>query len=173
MVLPQAMAWVQFWFRVFSLKFCGKSKKICGDISQVSPAFCMYVPKVSSSHHQWCRVVPIRYTYSQQMSPVIAFDIAVVAQKVKVHCCYRGPVWSKKVGWWCCCITNRSGWPLELLTELKKEMVTASTNIKPYQLKDFKTLVEYEKWDCELRMSRCGDSWQPTEVRINFAPRPK
>ena len=74
---------------------------------------------------------------------------------------------------WCCCITNRSGWPLELLTELKKEMVTASTNIKPYQLKDFKTLVEYEKWDCELRMSRCGDSWQPTEVRINFAPRPK
>ena len=43
MVLPQAMAWVQYWFRVLSLKFCGKSKKICGDISQVSPAFCMYV----------------------------------------------------------------------------------------------------------------------------------
>ena len=42
MVLPQAMAWVQYWFRVLSLKFCGKSKKICGDISQVSPAFCMY-----------------------------------------------------------------------------------------------------------------------------------
>ena len=43
MVLPQAMAWVQYWFRVLSLKFCGKSKKNCGDISQVSPAFCMYV----------------------------------------------------------------------------------------------------------------------------------
>ena len=42
MVLPQAMAWVQYWFRVLSLKFCGKSKTICGDISQVSPAFCMY-----------------------------------------------------------------------------------------------------------------------------------
>ena len=42
MVLPQAMAWVQYWFRVLSLKFCGKSKKICGDISQLSPAFCMY-----------------------------------------------------------------------------------------------------------------------------------
>ena len=42
MVLPQAMAWVQYWFRVLSLKFCGKSKKNCGDISQVSPAFCMY-----------------------------------------------------------------------------------------------------------------------------------
>ena len=27
MVLPQAMAWVQYWFRVLSLKFCGKSKK--------------------------------------------------------------------------------------------------------------------------------------------------
>ena len=42
MVLPQAMAWVQYWFRVLSLKFCGKSKKKCGDISQLSPAFCMY-----------------------------------------------------------------------------------------------------------------------------------
>ena len=42
MVLPQAMAWVQYWFRVLSLKFCRKSKKNCGDISQVSPAFCMY-----------------------------------------------------------------------------------------------------------------------------------
>ena len=42
MVLPQAMAWVQYWFRILSLKFCGKSKKNCGDISQVSPAFCMY-----------------------------------------------------------------------------------------------------------------------------------
>ena len=44
MVLPQAMAWMQYWFRVLSLKFCGKSKKICGDISPVSPAFSMYVP---------------------------------------------------------------------------------------------------------------------------------
>ena len=43
MVLPQAMAWVQYWFRVLSLKFYGKSKKNCGNISQVSPAFCMYV----------------------------------------------------------------------------------------------------------------------------------
>ena len=31
------------------------------------------------------------------MSPVIAFDIAVVAQKVKVQ--YWGPVWSEKVEW--------------------------------------------------------------------------
>ena len=42
MVLPQAMTWVQYWFRVLSLKFYGKSKKNCGDISQVYPAFCMY-----------------------------------------------------------------------------------------------------------------------------------
>ena len=64
MVLPQAMAWVQYWFRVLSLKFCGKSKKNCGDISQVSPAFCMYaqwfqwpvVPYWTSSiddNHYW------------------------------------------------------------------------------------------------------------------------
>ena len=31
-----------------------------------------------------CTIVHIRYTCSQQMSPVIAFDIALVAQKVKV-----------------------------------------------------------------------------------------
>ena len=39
-----------------------------------------------------------------------------MAQKVKVQC--RGPVWSEKlgVGW----ISNRSGWLLELLTELIK-----------------------------------------------------
>ena len=30
-------------FAFYSLKFCGKSKKNCVDISQVSPAFCMYV----------------------------------------------------------------------------------------------------------------------------------
>ena len=42
MMLPQAIAWVQYWFRVLSLNFCGKSKKICGDISPQSPAFCMY-----------------------------------------------------------------------------------------------------------------------------------
>ena len=35
-----------------------------------------------------CTILHIRYTCSQQMSPVIAFDIAVVAQKVKVQCCY-------------------------------------------------------------------------------------
>ena len=50
MVLPQAMAWVQYWFRVLSLKFCGKSKKNCGDISQVSPAFCMYESRTADSH---------------------------------------------------------------------------------------------------------------------------
>ena len=31
-----------------------------------------------------CTILHIRYTCSQQMSPVIAFDVAVVAQKVKV-----------------------------------------------------------------------------------------
>ena len=43
---------------------------------------------------QWYPVVPIRYTCSQQISPVIAFDIAVVAQKAYVQ--YWGPVWSEK-----------------------------------------------------------------------------
>ena len=32
MVLPQAMAWVRYWFRVLSLKFCGKSKKKIAEI---------------------------------------------------------------------------------------------------------------------------------------------
>ena len=40
-----------------------------------------------------------RYTCSQQMSPVIAFDIAVVAQKVKVQLLYNGRhAKSEKVG---------------------------------------------------------------------------
>ena len=33
----------------------------------------------------FCTILYIRYTCSQQMSSVIAFDIAVVAQKVKVQ----------------------------------------------------------------------------------------
>ena len=33
-----------------------------------------------------CTILHLRYTCSQQMSPVVAFDIAVVAQKVKVQC---------------------------------------------------------------------------------------
>ena len=40
----------------------------------------------------------------------------MVAQKVKVQC--WGLVWSEKVG--CCWVTIRSGWLLELLTELTK-----------------------------------------------------
>ena len=46
-------------------------------------------------HHP---VVPIRYTCSQHMSPVIAFDIAAVAQKVIVQ--NEGPVciWKSGVG---------------------------------------------------------------------------
>ena len=51
--------------------------------------------------------VPTWYTCSQQMSPVIAFDIAVVAQKVKVQ--YWGPVCIWK-SWWWWWISNRSGW---------------------------------------------------------------
>ena len=52
---------------------------------------------------------------------MIAFDIAVVAQKVKVQCCYimADMLNLKKWGW----VTNRSGWLLELLTELTK-MIT-------------------------------------------------
>ena len=53
MVLPQAMAWVQYWFRVLSLKFCRKSKKNCGDISPQSPAFCMYVWQFLTIFNVW------------------------------------------------------------------------------------------------------------------------
>ena len=43
MVLPQAMAWVHYWFCVLSLKFCGKSKKIAGIYPSYPPLFaCMY-----------------------------------------------------------------------------------------------------------------------------------
>ena len=53
-----------------------------------------------------------------------------MAEKVKVQC--WGPVWSEKVGvgwWW---ISNRSGWLLELLTELTKDDQEFFTG-SPYQ----------------------------------------
>ena len=56
------------------------------------------------------------------MSPVIAFDIAVVAQKVKVQCYIMADMLNLKkwvVGGWCW-ISSRSGWLIELLTELIK-----------------------------------------------------
>ena len=55
------------------------------------------------------------------MSPVIAFDIAVVAQKVKVQCCHiMADMLNLKKWVVLVVITNRSGWLLELLTELTK-----------------------------------------------------
>ena len=54
---------------------------------------------------------------------MIAFDIATVAQKVKVQCFYRGPVCSEKVGWVGWCVSSRSGWLFELLTELKMAII--------------------------------------------------
>ena len=73
------------------------------------------VPKMSPSRHQRCPVVPIRYTCSQQISPAIAFDIAVVAQKVKSsiedQCDFKS-------GWWWWWVTNWSEWLLEVLPEL-------------------------------------------------------
>ena len=53
------------------------------------------------------------------MSPVIAFDIAVGAQKVKVQCCciMADMLNLKKWGR----VSSRSGWLLELLTEPNNE----------------------------------------------------
>ena len=64
------------------------------------------------------------------MSPVIAFDIAVVAQKVKVQLLYNGRhAKSEKVGggvgWW---ISSRPGWLLELLTELTNQETNFQCN---------------------------------------------
>ena len=52
------------------------------------------------------------------MSPVIALDIAVVAQKVKVQCYYIMADMLNLKKWGGGCITNRSVWLLELVTEL-------------------------------------------------------
>ena len=47
-----------------------------------------YAPSAVVNDEWYCMVLHgiTRYTCSQQMSPVIAFFIAVVAQKVKVQC---------------------------------------------------------------------------------------
>ena len=50
---------------------------------------------------------------------MIAFDIAVVAQKVKVQCCYIMAEMLNLKKWGGCWVSNRLGWLLELLTELK------------------------------------------------------
>ena len=56
------------------------------------------------------------------MSPVIAFYIAVVAQKVKVQCCFIMADMLNLEKWVVLVvITNRSGWLLELLTELIRQ----------------------------------------------------
>ena len=46
---------------------------------------------------------------------MIAFDLAVVAQEVKVQCCYKmADMLNLKKRW----VSSRSGWLLELPTEL-------------------------------------------------------
>ena len=62
-----------------------------------------------------------KVSISQQLSGVIAFDIAVVAQKVKVANEDRCDL--KKVGcWW---VSSRLGWLLELVTELTRTRTTS------------------------------------------------
>ena len=56
------------------------------------------------------------------MSPVIGFDIAVVAKKVKVQCCYI-MAYMLNLKKWGCLVSSRSGWLLELLTELIKQSI--------------------------------------------------
>ena len=58
----------------------------------------------------------------QQMSPVIAFDIAVVLRKWKSELYNGRHAKSEKVGWCWCWVTYRSGWLLELLTEPTKNI---------------------------------------------------
>ena len=58
---------------------------------------------------------------------MIAFDIAVVAQKVEVQLYNGRHAKSEKVGgvgWWWWWISSRSGWLLELLTELINDTLT-------------------------------------------------
>ena len=58
------------------------------------------------------------------MSPVIAFDIAVVAQKLMSS--IEDRCVTEKVGW----TSSRSGWLLELLTELKMGMANSNKDTK-------------------------------------------
>ena len=53
------------------------------------PWYCMVLHGIAWYYMVLNGIAPIS---SQHMSPVIVFDKAVVAQKVKVLCCYQGPV---------------------------------------------------------------------------------
>ena len=60
------------------------------------------------------------------MSPVIAFDIAVVAQNVRVRCRYIMADMLNLKKWGCCCwVSSRSGWLSELVTELTRTRTTS------------------------------------------------
>ena len=90
--------------------------KFCQSSAQVIPKFCsgsaQDVPKSSSVLLSDTHQVSI----SQQMSRVIAFDIAVLAQKVKVVNEDRCDL--KKVGAAGGSVVSMFGWLSELLTEL-------------------------------------------------------
>ena len=58
---------------------------------------------------------------------MIAFDKAVVAQKVKVQCCYIMADMLNLKKWGCCWVSSRLGWLLELLTELKNDIRLSKT----------------------------------------------
>ena len=89
-------------------------------IPKSSPSCPQVVPKMSQVIIIDAQLNPYGIHEASRSSPVIAFDIAFVAQKVKEMFLSRtGVIW--KSGWWwwwCCWVTSRSGWLLELLTEL-------------------------------------------------------
>ena len=96
MVLPQAMAWVQYWFRILSLKFCRKSKKNCGDISPQSPAFCMYVSSMESMRddYEWtAMIIPMKMAMRMDW---ISLDVEPTwpsIQRVQAHLHPSPAVW--------------------------------------------------------------------------------
>ena len=72
MVLPQAMAWVQYWFCVISLIFCRKSKKNCGIYLRYLPLFaCM--PK-GWVHITSCYTNPDQIAISESRLSIVGLE---------------------------------------------------------------------------------------------------
>ena len=104
--------------------------------------FCLSSAQDVPSHYQWCTVEPIRYSWSQQIeSSDFLWYIAIMAKKVNV---FIEDQWDLKK--WGGCITYRSEWLKELLTEPINRINRAGKVDSSVNIHIFNNRKEYMTW---------------------------
>ena len=103
---------------------CQSIPESCQSMPKSSPSCPKVVTKMSPSRHQWCPAEPIRNPWSQQMesSGSDCLYIALWPLYSSIGSESESPVLRTVVIWksGCWWVSSRSGWLLELLTELIK-----------------------------------------------------